>query len=116
MEGQPFRLSPDHHFSFDHQTYSDAKSYLKYAIREGEGIVALTGAPGTGKTTLIYSLISELDLSQVQIGVVANVQLNSDNLLDLIADAFSLQIDYSENVNVMSVFKQFLQHQRISEF
>ncbi len=111
LEGQPFRLSPDYRFSFGHQTYQDAKSYLKYAISEGEGIVAITGAPGTGKTTLIATLISELDLSHVHVGVVTNVQLDSSNLVDLVVDAFSLQIDRSDSVNMMNEFKQFLKQQ-----
>lgn len=112
LEGQPFRLSPDYRFSFAHQTYNDAKSYLKYAISEGEGIVAITGAAGTGKTTLISSLISELDQSQVQVGVVTNMQLDSGGLLSLVADAFSLEIEGSERVNSLNAFKQFLKQQR----
>jgi len=111
LEGRPFRLSPDHRFSFSHQSYDDAKSYLKYAISEGEGIVAITGAPGTGKTTLIASLISELDQSQVHVGVVTNVQLDSTNLIEMVVDAFSLQADYTDKVSVMSEFKRFLKHQ-----
>jgi len=110
LNGKPFRLSPDHHFSFGHRTYDDAKSYLKYAISEGEGIVAITGAPGTGKTTLIASLISELDLSHVHVGVVTNVQMDSANLLELVADAFSLQIDNTDKVSLMNEFKRFLKH------
>ena len=111
LEGQPFRLSPDHHFSFGHQSYDDAKSYLKYAICEGEGIVAITGAPGTGKTTLIASLISEVDLDRVQIGVITNVQLDSSNLLDMVIDALSLTLDRSDNMSAMQSFKLYLQHQ-----
>lgn len=111
LEGQPFRLSPDHNFSFGHQSYDDAKSYLKYAITEGEGIVAITGAPGTGKTTLIASLISELDLDQVHVGIVTNVQLDSSNLLDMVIDAFSLTLDRSNNISAMQGFKLYLRHQ-----
>lgn len=43
LEGQPFRLSPDYRFSFGHPTYEDAKSYLKYAVNEGEGHVLCGG-------------------------------------------------------------------------
>jgi type II secretory pathway predicted ATPase ExeA len=106
LDGQPFRLSPDYRFSFGHQTYNDAKSYLKYAISQGEGLVAITGAPGTGKTTLIASLINEVDRSQAQVGVITNVQMDSSTLLAMVTDAFSLHIDRSENA--MRVFKQFL--------
>jgi len=111
LEGQPFRLSPDYRFSFGHQTYNDAKAYLKYALSEGEGIVAITGAPGTGKTTLISSLISELDLTQVQAGVLTNIQLGSGKLIDRIVEAFSLQVDPPETSDAMSVFGQFLKQQ-----
>lgn len=111
LEGSPFRLGPDYRFSFGHQTYDDAKSYLKYAIAEGEGIVAITGAPGTGKTTLIDSLISELELDNVQVGVVTNVQLDSGNLLDMVIDALSLNLDRSDMSSAVQGFKLYLQHQ-----
>ena len=111
LEGSPFRLSPDYRFSFGHHSYDDAKSYLKYAITEGEGIVAITGAPGTGKTTLIASIISELDLTQVHVGVVTNVQLDSSSLLDMVIDAFSLQVDRSGHISAMSALKRFLKNQ-----
>ena len=111
LEGSPFRLSPDYRFSFGHRSYDDAKSYLKYAIIEGEGIVAITGAPGTGKTTLIATIISELDLTQVRVGVVTNVQLDSSSLVDMVVDAFSLQVDRAGNVSAMSVLKRFLKQQ-----
>ena len=111
LEGSPFRLSPDYRFSFGHHSYDDAKSYLKYAIIEGEGIVAITGAPGTGKTTLIASIISELDLKQVNVGIVTSVQLDSSSLLDMVIDAFSLQVDRSDHISAMSELKRFLKNQ-----
>jgi type II secretory pathway predicted ATPase ExeA len=115
LDGSPFRLGPDHRFSFAHQTYEDAKSYLKYAISEGEGIVAITGAPGTGKTTLIDSLIAELEPERVQVGVVTNVQLDSSNLLDMVIDALDLKLDRSDHVSAMQGFKLYLRHQHEKE-
>jgi general secretion pathway protein A len=111
LTGQPFRLGPDHRFSFGHQTYDDAKSYLKYAINEGEGIVAITGAPGTGKTTLIATLIAELDSTQVCVGVVTNVQLDSGHLVNVVVDAFSLQAERSDNVSLINELMIFLKNQ-----
>ena len=111
LEGPPFRLSPDHRFSFGHPSYDDAKSYLKYAISEGEGIVAITGPPGTGKTTLIASLVAELDSSHVHVGVITNVQLESAGLVEMVADAFSLKVDRSAGLGVMHELQRFLKHE-----
>ncbi len=111
LEGSPFRLAPDHHFSFGHRTYVDARSYLKYAISEGEGIVAITGAPGTGKTTLIASLISELDQAQIKVGLVSNVQLEADSLLDMVVDALSLTLDRTDNDSTLVGFELYLRYQ-----
>jgi type II secretory pathway predicted ATPase ExeA len=88
--GQPFRLSPDYRFSFNHRTYDEAKSYLKYAVSEGEGFVAITGAPGTGKTTLIGALLAELDKERVKVANLANEQLDSRELVERVNDAFDL--------------------------
>lgn len=111
LKGQPFRLSPDHRFSFKHRSYDDAKSYLKYAINQGEGIVAITGAPGTGKTTLISSLISELDMNKVQVGVVTNVQMDTGNLMDVVVDAFALELAPDVAQSKVGAFKHFLRQQ-----
>ena len=93
LKGQPFRLSPDYRFSFSHRTYDEAKSYLKYATNEGEGFVVITGAPGTGKTTLIATLLAELDKTRVKVANLVNEQLDSRELVDRVNDAFSLQAD-----------------------
>ena len=106
FEGHPFRLSPDYRFSFGHQTYDDAKSYLKYAISEGEGIVAITGAPGTGKTTLIASLISEIDQNNVRVGVVTNVQIDSGSLVKMVMEAFSLSSTKDSMVELKSYLRK----------
>lgn len=90
LKGQPFRLSPDYRFSFSHRTYDEAKAYLKYATSEGEGFVAITGAPGTGKTTLINALLAELDQSRVSVASLANEQLDRRDLVERVNDAFGL--------------------------
>lgn len=93
LNDQPFRLSPDHRFCFGHRTYDDARSYLEYAINEGEGFVVITGAPGTGKTTLIGTLLSEIDEDKVSVAMLTNTQLDTGNLLKRVAHAFDLATD-----------------------
>jgi type II secretory pathway predicted ATPase ExeA len=90
LEGQPFRLSPDYRFSFHHPTYDEAMAYLKYATSEGEGFVVITGAPGTGKTTLIAKLLAELDTTHIKVATLADEQLDSRNLVERVNDAFGV--------------------------
>lgn len=110
--GQPFRLTPDPRFSFGHPSYDDAKAYLKYAVSEGEGFVVITGAPGTGKTTLISTLLAELDRTRVHVATLTNVQLDTSNLVNMVADEFGLRADDNKS-GLLSRLVQFLKHQRI---
>lgn len=108
LKGQPFRLSPDHRFSYYHPSFDNAQAYLKYAVSEGEGFVAITGEPGTGKTTLIGSLLADMDMSRVNVATLTNVQLDSYNLLSMILDEFNLNHSEASRVSPLSVLKQFL--------
>ena len=56
----PFRLSPDHRFCFNHHHFARAKAYIDYALHRAEGFVMITGKPGTGKTTLVHDLLDRL--------------------------------------------------------
>ena len=112
LTGQPFRLTPDHRFSFAHPSYEDARAYLKYAVSEGEGFVVITGAPGTGKTTLISVLLAELDRTRVQVATLANVQLDTGNLVRMVTDAFGLQADIDRKSSPLSKLVQYLNQQQ----
>ena len=70
LRAEPFRLSPDHRFCYNHAQYAKAKAYMAYAFMRAEGFVMITGQPGTGKTTLIGDLVESLADENV---VVANL-------------------------------------------
>lgn len=110
LEGQPFRLSPDYRFSYHHRTYDEARAYLKYAVAEGEGFVAITGAPGTGKTTLIGALLAELDIASVKAANLVSEQLDNRDLVDRVNDAFGLPA--GNGVATMPQLMRFLNQHR----
>jgi len=56
----PFTLNPDPRFLFLSRRHREALAGLKYAVRDGKGFAVLTGEVGTGKTTLVHALLSEL--------------------------------------------------------
>ena len=90
LRAKPFRLSPDPHFFFTSATHKSALAYLRYGLYQGEGFVVLTGAAGTGKTTLMRTLLGELPRREMVVGELMTTQLQADDLLRTIAAAFHL--------------------------
>ena len=111
FRAEPFRLSPDYTFSFAHRSYAHAKAYLTYAISQGEGCIAITGAPGTGKTTLIREAVSELRDVRFQVGMLTSVQLDPRNFLRMVLNAFGLRLDEGTEASPLLQLQQFLLEQ-----
>ena len=59
----PFEMTPDPAFLYLGEAHREGLATLIYGIRSGKGFVMLTGEVGTGKTTLLHSLLSQLDSS-----------------------------------------------------
>lgn len=65
LAADPFRLLPDAEICFPHRSCANAAAQLQYAVQRGEGIVVVTGPPGSGKTTLGQRLIDDLNVAKV---------------------------------------------------
>jgi general secretion pathway protein A len=57
----PFELGPDPRSLYLTPSHAEALSDMVSGVRERKGITVITGDPGTGKTTLINTLLSDLD-------------------------------------------------------
>ena len=90
LKAEPFRLSPDHRFCYDHECYAKARAYMAYAFMRAEGFVMITGRPGTGKTTLIGELIDSLADENVKTANLVCTQLQADDLLKVAAYDFGV--------------------------
>ncbi len=108
LSGEPFRLGPDYRFSLQHSSYASAKAYLNYAIYQGEGFIAISGAAGTGKTTLISEILATLDRSRVQVATLTSTQLESRDLLHMVASAFGIQPDRFEKAALVLEIEAYL--------
>ena len=109
FQAEPFRLSPDHHFCFEHKGYARAGAYMTYAYRRAEGFVMITGRPGTGKTTLIGDLVESLSSDNVHVANLVCTQLQADDLLRSVAYSFeigSANIDKAELLQRLTVLLQ----------
>lgn len=99
----PFRLTPDPHFFFESETHKRGLAYLRFAFYQREGFVVITGAPGTGKTELTLNLVEELPRNKVTLAKIVTTNLDADDLLDLVAASFQLDI---ENISKGSELKK----------
>jgi type II secretory pathway predicted ATPase ExeA len=61
LKEKAFSLSADPRFLYKSRAHAPMFDELRAGIRRREGIIVLTGEPGTGKTTLCRSVLSALD-------------------------------------------------------
>jgi len=86
----PFSLAPDPEFLYVSLQHGDALAALTYTIRERKGIGVLTGDAGTGKTTLLSSVISHFPAGQVQSSIVLNPILTPAEFLEFVMLDFGI--------------------------
>jgi general secretion pathway protein A len=90
FSAEPFRLSPEQGFAYSHKGFAKARAYMDYAFMRAEGFVMITGRPGTGKTTLIESLVNDLSNTSVCVANLVCTQLQADDLLKVVAYEFGI--------------------------
>jgi general secretion pathway protein A len=106
---EPFRLSPDHHFAYQHRGYKKARAYMAYAFMRAEGFVMVTGRPGTGKTTLVGALIDDLASERALIANLVCSQLQADDLLSMVAHEFGVDINVTNKGQQIQLLSRSLQ-------
>jgi general secretion pathway protein A len=82
LQRLPFNLTPDPAFLFLPRKHREALAGLTYAILERKGFVVLTGDAGTGKTTLITSVLNRLPADRVESSIVLNPTLTASEFLE----------------------------------
>jgi type II secretory pathway predicted ATPase ExeA len=107
----PFRLSPDPVFSFQHRTYRKAMTRLRHALLHEEGFILITGQPGTGKTALVNDLLRTLMPGQTVVAKLISTQLTAYELLDQVAYSFNFDHEDCSKAEVLVQLERFLRQQ-----
>ncbi|HJQ20325.1 MAG TPA: AAA family ATPase [Gemmatimonadaceae bacterium] len=87
---KPFALTPNPRFVFQSEQYRTAEDALMYGVAQKEGFMLVTGAPGTGKTTLCRDLLEKLDPSRHRVALLFNPFLNGVEMLQALLSEFGL--------------------------
>ena len=86
----PFRVAPDPEFLFLTRRHREALASLVYAVADGKGFAMLTGEVGTGKTTLVHAVLTQLG-DAVRSALVLNPHLSRRDLYQHLLTEFRLQ-------------------------
>jgi len=105
---KPFNLTPDPRFIFLSKNHREAFAHLLYGINNHVGFIALTGEVGTGKTTVLRSLLSQLDADHYCTALIFNPSLSPAELLQTITREFGVPTDTSNRMSALDAFNVFL--------
>ena len=76
LNEKPFAITPDPRYLYMSARHTDALAHLLYGISESGGFIQLTGEVGTGKTTLIRSVLEQLP-AKADIALILSPQLTT---------------------------------------
>jgi putative secretion ATPase (PEP-CTERM system associated) len=108
LSTDPFKMSPDHRFAFPHPSYARARSYLEYGLFRGEGLVVVTGQPGTGKSTVIEDLLAQYGDESLVVARLFTTQLEVTELLRLVANALGINTKDADKASLLIRLERFL--------
>ena len=89
LKEKPFEITPDPRFLYLSENHREALAHLTYAVREKKGFTVITGEVGTGKTTIIQTLLSRLN-GNTRTAYLFNPQLDSTDFLEYICEDLGL--------------------------
>jgi len=89
----PFRLSPDPAFLCMTTQHREALSGLIYSVCTHAGLTVLVGEAGTGKTTLLYSLLALLEKRRFVTAICTNPTLTREEFYDLLMSKFQVRCE-----------------------
>ncbi|HZZ92454.1 MAG TPA: XrtA/PEP-CTERM system-associated ATPase [Usitatibacter sp.] len=91
LTGKPFQLNPDPRFYFNSSQHRRAMAFVEYGLHQSEGFIVVTGEIGAGKTTVVRSLLNNLDSDRVVAANIVTTQVDADDLLRLVGAAFGVR-------------------------
>ena len=88
---KPFAITPDPRYLYLSERHAEALAHLLYGINESGGFIQLTGEVGTGKTTVVRTLLSRVP-HHADVAVILNPRVTPVEFLLTICEELGLDI------------------------
>jgi len=111
FQEKPFNLTPDPRFVFLSRTHKEAFAHLLYGVNHRVGFIALTGEVGSGKTTVLRALLSQLDADHHRTALIFNPCVSPEVLLQNINREFGIPTNTSNHMSFLDSLNVFLLQQ-----
>ncbi len=80
LNEKPFSITPDPRYLFLSERHAEALAHLVYGIKEAGGFIQLTGEVGTGKTTIVRSLLAQAP-ENAELALILNPRMTAPEFL-----------------------------------
>ena len=91
LNEKPFAITPDPRYLYLSERHAEALAHLLYGINESGGFIQLTGEVGTGKTTVVRTLLSRVP-HHADVAVILNPRVTPVEFLLTICEELGLVI------------------------
>jgi general secretion pathway protein A len=91
LNEKPFAITPDPRYLYLSERHAEALAHLLYGINEAGGFVQLTGEVGTGKTTIVRSLLAQTPRN-AEIALILNPRMTAPEFLLTICEELGIGV------------------------
>jgi len=91
LNEKPFAITPDPRYLYLSERHAEALAHLLYGINEAGGFVQLTGEVGTGKTTIVRSLLAQTP-KNAEIALILNPNMTAPEFLLTICEELGIGV------------------------